>query len=395
MPESAPPPPPITEGDIRRILSEPNRVALVAQPIVDLHRGAIVGYETLSRFKLDTPAPPDRVFAAAARVGLAEDLEALVVDRALALSLEKPPDTFLTINIDPEHVAAPKVRELIEARGDLGGLVFELTEHRVVQDLPVVLEALGDMRKRGAFVAVDDAGAGYSGLKHILEVRPHFLKLDRELVTNVHHDEAKRALIEMLGELAGRLDAWVLAEGIETELELRTLCQLGIPLGQGYFLARPSPPWCGLAPGAERAIASAPHRAVSARTIEPLVELCTLCIESADWPETARVCVRVNREGRPLEMRVNEGSGQSVRSAHDLLRVKRESTVLEIALRATTRPERVRWDPLVCVDDRGNFVGVITLERIVGALAAREQASHEPSSNRTPSGRRSLDSRSS
>jgi EAL domain-containing protein (putative c-di-GMP-specific phosphodiesterase class I) len=394
MPESAPPPPSLTEGDIRQLLADPNRIALVAQPIVDLHRGAIVGYETLARFKLEPFAPPDRVFAAAARVGLAEDLEAAVVERALALSLQKPPNTFLAINIDPEHVAAPKVQKLLEARGDLGGLVFELTEHRVVQDLPVVIDALADMRKRGAFVAVDDAGAGYSGLKHILEVRPHFLKLDRELVTNVHDDEAKRALIEMLGELAGRLDAWVLAEGIETELELRTLCQLGIPLGQGYFLARPSPPWCTLAPNAERSIAAAPHRAVSTTTIEFLVELCTLCVETSDWPETTRVCVRVNGEGRPLEMRVNEGTLRTVRSAHDLLRVKRESTLRDVALRATTRPERLRWDPIVCVDDRGNFVGVITLERIVGALADRAELARHPSSNRTPSGRRSLEPRS-
>ncbi|MET0595536.1 MAG: EAL domain-containing protein [Polyangiaceae bacterium] len=366
-------PPSITEGDVQRLLADTSSLTLVTQPVVDLHRGVIVGYETLARFKLDQPAPPDRVFAAASLYGLAEDLEALVVGKALALASKRPPNTFLAINIDPQHVASPKVQRLLEARDDLAGLVFELTEHRVVEDLPTVTSALADMRKRGAFIAVDDAGAGYSGLKHILEMRPQFLKLDRELVTNVHQDEAKRAVIEMLGELAARLDAWILAEGIETELELRALCQFGVPLGQGYFLARPHPPWCDLAPGAAKAFAQVMHRAESNATIERLIELTATCEDTAEWPAIASVCVRVTREGRPLEMRVNEGTGRVVRSAQDMLHIKKDSALRDVALRATTRAERFRWDPIVCVDERGNLLGVIPLERIVGALAFRDE----------------------
>lgn len=382
MPESVPPRPQVAEGDVLRLLDDASLLTLAAQPIVDLHRGVIVGYETLARFKLDKPAPPDRVFAAASVYGLAEDLEALVVGKALALSHQKPPNTFLTINIDPQQVASPKVQELLEKRGDLSGLVFELTEHRVVEDLLTVTSALADMRKRGAFIAVDDAGAGYSGLKHILEVRPQFLKLDRELVTNVHQDEAKRAVIEMLGELAARLDAWVLAEGIETELELRTLCQLGIPLGQGYFLARPNPPWCDVAPGAAKAFEKVMHRAASAVTVERLVELSAVCEGGTEWPAITSLCVRVSPEGRPLELRVSEGAGQTVRSAHDILFVKKDSALRDVALRATTRPERFRWDPLVCVDERGNLLGIVLLERIIGALVDGGESA--PTSDQNP-----------
>ena len=95
----------------------------------------------------------------------------------------------------------------------------------------------------GAPIAVDDAGAGYAGLTQILTLRPHILKLDRELVTGVDTDEAKAALIEMLGVFANRIDAWVLAEGVETVAEARRIRALGVPLAQGFHYAMPAPPF--------------------------------------------------------------------------------------------------------------------------------------------------------
>ncbi len=85
--------------------------------------------------------------------------------------------------------------------------------------------------------AVDDAGSGYSSLQHIMEMRPNFIKLDRNFITNCDSDPAKSVLIEMLGKAANRLDAWIIAEGIETKEELAELIRLGVPLVQGTH-------WC-------------------------------------------------------------------------------------------------------------------------------------------------------
>ncbi|MET0385648.1 MAG: EAL domain-containing protein, partial [Polyangiales bacterium] len=216
MSESTGCPAEVDAESIHTILSGERGVWLETQPIVDLRRGVITGYEALARFDLDVTTPPDWVFAAANRAGLGIELEALVVQRALALARETPPNCFLSINVDPLHLTAAEVFDPIIAHGPLDGILFELTEQRQIIDMPGVASCLAELRKRGAYVAVDDAGAGYSGLQQILALRPQFLKADRALVSEVDADEAKRAMLQLLGELAGRLDAWIIAEGIET-----------------------------------------------------------------------------------------------------------------------------------------------------------------------------------
>jgi EAL domain-containing protein (putative c-di-GMP-specific phosphodiesterase class I) len=230
----------VSEEDIRLILSDERRLSLVSQPVIDLRRGVVAGYETLARFELEQPAAPDHVFASANCVGLGEQLEALVVRRALGLLKYIPENCFLAINVDPGHLISDPVTGAILAQGNLSNVVFELTEHRPIADLEAVARWLAELRKLGSYTAMDDAGSGYVGLKQIHVVRPQFLKIDRSLVANVHLDEVKRAMIQMLGDLAGRIDAWIVAEGIESEAELHALVQLGVPLGQGYYLARPA-----------------------------------------------------------------------------------------------------------------------------------------------------------
>lgn len=357
-----------SEPDIPSLLRDETRLALVTQPIVDLHRGQIVGYEALSRFKLDPPLSPDRVFAAAARLGLGEELEALVIGRALELSTRLPPNCFFTLNLDPTHLQAPAVRQALERRSDLRGVVLELTEHRAIEELGHVTKILAELRRRGALIAVDDAGSGYSGLKQILELRPQLLKIDRSLITDIHEDEAKRALVQMLGDLSGRLDAWLLAEGIETEAELRTLRQLGVPLGQGYFLGRPAPPWSGLTPQANAAFEELP-RARRGRMVDAVLERCATCAEDAAWPAEARLCVRVDARGRPLTMRWLDGQGEHLRQHHELLLVKPETRLSAVAHRVATRPESFRWDPVVCIEENGALLGVARLPRLLSALA--------------------------
>lgn len=359
--------------DIGRILADETILTLVAQPVVDLRRAEVVGYEILSRFQLESRLPPDRVFAEAARQGLAEELEAFVVERALRLAKSVPPNCFVAINVDPDHLISPRVTEVIRRHGSLAGLVFELTEHRAIDDLPAVLQACELLRKRGALIAVDDAGSGYSGLRQILELRPQILKVDRELVTNLHEDDAKRALIQMLGELAGRLDAWLLAEGVENEAELSLLRQLGVPLAQGYFLGRPSAPFSSITAEAHDVLDGAPSSIRNTAMVYSVVEPAVLCREGDGWPE-GKLALRVSGKARPIGMRVVDAHGEHVRSEHELLRVKRESLLTAVAQRAATRVDALRWDPLICVDDRGDVIGIVRMPRLVCALAESEAA---------------------
>ena len=116
-------------------------------------------------------------------------------------------------------------------------IVAELTEHTRVDDYRGLLDALAPLRRQGLRIAVDDAGAGYAGLRHVLRLEPDLIKLDLELIRDIHTDPAKRALVTFAADTS----AILVAEGIETADELATLRALGVPYGQGYHLARPGP----------------------------------------------------------------------------------------------------------------------------------------------------------
>jgi EAL domain-containing protein (putative c-di-GMP-specific phosphodiesterase class I) len=355
--------------DIQALLDDPARLELVAQPIVDLERGVVTGYEALSRFRLEPRVTPDRVFAEATRLGLGVALDAVVVERALELAEQKPSDCFLSINVDPIHLLDDRLLAALMIPANLSSIVLELTEHRAVEDMKALSRVLDRLRARGASIAVDDAGSGYSGLTQLLALRPQLLKVDRELVTNVDEDAAKQALIQMLGELSGRLDAWLLAEGIETENELSVLRQMNVPLGQGYVLGRPAAPWTDIIPAARGLLLGLTPSDGRVEGMRSLLEPCNTCRIEQPWPEQASVALRVNGDGRPLEMRLLLEGREQLRPERELLRVKPQSPLSAAAQRAMTRPERLRWDPIVCIDDSGNLRGIVRMHRLVSALA--------------------------
>ncbi len=354
--------------DIAGWIADPSLIELVAQPIADVKRGEIVGYEVLSRFGTELRVTPDRVFAEATRRGLGAQLDAVVIRKALELAVSRPAHCFVSVNVEPENLLSSQVRGVLAEPRSLDGIVLELTEHRQVQDVRALVGVLDQLRGRGATIAVDDAGAGYAGLRQLLELRPQILKVDRELVTNVHEDAAKLALIQMLGELAGRLDGWLLAEGVESESELRVLQQLGVPIVQGYFLARPAPPWVALSPATRATLLAYHPPSTRLATARSLVEPCATCRGNDDWPVDS-LALRVSAEGRPLAMRFERDSELIVRLEPELLRVKPTTPLALVAERAVTRPERLRWDPIVCIDEAGNSLGIVRLHRLVAALA--------------------------
>jgi PAS domain S-box-containing protein len=209
----------------------------VFQPIVELTGTTVVGYEALTRF--DDRVAPDVRFAEATAVGLDSELEAATLRAALAAAKGLPARTWLNLNVSPEFILAREPLRTI-LRGSRRRLVLEVTEHKAIADYAAFLAEMGALGK-GVDLAVDDAGAGFASLRHILELRPAFVKLDRWLIAGLESDEARQAMIAGMGHFATATGCRLIAEGIETEAELHVLRALRIPLGQGYLLGRPKP----------------------------------------------------------------------------------------------------------------------------------------------------------
>lgn len=234
---------------VRRLLDEPTLVTPVFQPIVDLATGRVAGYEGLSRFPADGGRRPDEWFDLARRCGLGPMLQALALRRLLEVP-GRPNRTWLSLNLDAGALATDAIQEALPE--DLGGIVIEVTEQELPPDDEVLQRTLAGLRARGAKIALDDAGAGYAGLQHVVRIRPDIIKLDRSLVQGVDSDAERLALIESFAAFSARTGALLCAEGIETADELRVLVEARVDLGQGYHLGRPAPPWASTAPFAAR-----------------------------------------------------------------------------------------------------------------------------------------------
>ena len=219
-----------------RAVVEQEEFEPVFQPIVELTGRTTVGYEALTRFR-DGVAPGDR-FVGAAAVGFGPELELATLGAALRAAALLPPHLWLNINVSPELVlAGDTLRDIL--RSQERSIVCEVTEHAVIADYAAFRAAVA--RLDSVQMAVDDAGAGFASLRHILELRPAFVKLDRSLVAGIDGDPIRQALIVGMRHFARSASCRLIAEGIETEAEMAALLDLDIPFGQGYLLGRPAP----------------------------------------------------------------------------------------------------------------------------------------------------------
>ena len=233
---------------------------IVVQPIVDIRSGVTHAYEALARFGAraggdpdDGHAPPQsplQWFALAELIGGRPALERTCLAAALGLLGDRPDGTCLSVNVSaPVLMEASTVALFHDAADDrpdeLAGLIVELTEETLIDT--DVAEAIDPLLARGAALAVDDMGAGYSGLRQITAVRPRYLKLDRSLGAGIDTDAERGALVAALAGYSRQVGALLVVEGIETDAELDALQRIGVPLVQGFRLARPGTPWPAIA----------------------------------------------------------------------------------------------------------------------------------------------------
>jgi EAL domain-containing protein (putative c-di-GMP-specific phosphodiesterase class I)/DNA-binding NarL/FixJ family response regulator len=222
---------------IRRAL-ELAELDIVFQPIVALDSREIVGYEALSRFAGEPHRGPAEWFAEAHEVGLGPELELAAIRLACERSAMLPDGMFMAVNVSPVTTERPELLVLLAAC-QVDEVVLEVTEHAAVEDYRRFRVAIARVRELGARLAVDDAGAGFSSLRHILELDAELIKLDGSLTRSLEDDPRRRSLAAALIEFGRESGASVLAEHIESELQLIELRRLGVHYGQGYHLGRP------------------------------------------------------------------------------------------------------------------------------------------------------------
>ena len=223
---------------VRDVL-ERDDIDIEFQPVFDLADCRIVSLEALARFWTEPMRSPSAWFAEANEVGLGVELELAAIKSALRRIDDFPPDVALALNVSPTTALDRRFCELLLDLADR--VVIEITEHAQVDDYEELQRALAPLRRRGAKVAIDDVGAGFANLRHILRLSPDIVKLDLSLTQEIARDPAREALATSLVGFAEGVGASIVAEGISSDEELALLRALGVSYGQGFYLARPSP----------------------------------------------------------------------------------------------------------------------------------------------------------
>ncbi len=211
---------------------------IVFQPIVALDDGRRVGAEALSRFPAEWGTPPDVTFAEATSIGVGVELELLAVH--CAVSHLSDISGYLAINFSPETLLDERCMELLSAL-PIDRLVLELSEHDPVKDYDHLARVLAPLREQGLRLAIDDVGAGFSSLRHIMLTTPDVIKLDRSIVAGVGTDKLLLTLVHALTSFGHGAGAAVVAEGVETMDDATVLRTAGVDYAQGWYFGRPGP----------------------------------------------------------------------------------------------------------------------------------------------------------
>lgn len=378
------------------------RVLSFYQPIVNLRTGEIIGYEALSRGPEKTAFySPLRLIEHAHEKGKIWDLEMLFRKKALERIRELDSEKLLFVNVDPEVIKSPDYRTgltkeyLEEIGGEESRIVFEITERTAIFDYNAFLSVLNNYRKQGYQVAIDDVGAGYSGLKTINEIRPHFIKIDMDLIRGIDKDAFKQSLIKAFVDTSLTTNIKIIAEGIETKEELKTLILLGVHAGQGYYLKKPAQRFEQVDEDVLTRIRD--YNKISKNLNEysheyhyisnlinthesPIYESMTPCISvknHLDKTEARSACICENQRPVGIVMKHNIDASMSGKYGYSLFSNKPISRIMNasplivdyflpinvVAKSAMERPDEQLFDDLI-VTKSGKYFGTVSMKKI-------------------------------
>ena len=220
-------------------LLAPGALRMDAQPIVGMADGTVLGYELLARSNIPCSSGPDQWLERASDLGIRTEFELACLHAACDRGAP-PGDVRLFVNLSPRTVLDPRVDDILER---LPPRAIEITEHEPILDYQRLRRRLQGWPVATTMLAIDDVGAGYSSMSHVIQLHPHFIKIDRSLVHRAHRDPGKLAVLRGLVGFARQCGVTSLAEGVETSEELNALRSVGVDLVQGYLLARPGEGW--------------------------------------------------------------------------------------------------------------------------------------------------------
>ena len=360
---------------VARLIDRRGRCRLVYEPIADLARGTICGYEAVERFP--GPLPPEAWRTEALRRGLEPDFDAFVVGSVLHARESLPDGCFLSFNVRPATLLREPVRRTLARAASLDGLVIELVPRLARRDEPRFVACVEELRAAGARLAVDHVGGEDGVLRFVGVVRPALAKLDAALVAGLDREPAKRTLLYELERIATRFGTTLVALGVSQVEELDALLRLRVPLAQGPLIGVHAKTLTPVAFALSRYVRERGAAMLEPGSLAPLVE------SAPAWPggDAAAVggafaadaglqwVVLLDANGRPAGLHERAAFARGEPPVHELLTVGATNGIAEVAQRAMLRPAPRRFDPLVCCDPGGAYAGLVSLERLVDALA--------------------------
>jgi diguanylate cyclase (GGDEF)-like protein len=398
-----PPLPPEDRARITRVVEE-RLITPFFQPIVDLHTGGLLGYEVLSRGPAEMTAPA-QLFDAAKRGGLSWELDRACRQAAIAaISSFGPParDRAYFLNVSPDMFVDPRFTDdftLAELRAkglDPRSVVIEITERESIADGRAFEAQVRQYVQQGFQIALDDFGAGHSGLVTLVSCAPHFLKLDAEISQGCHLHHYKQLLIRSLVAFADSVEARIIAEGIERWEELEALVRLGVRYGQGYLLGRPAPsPFelDGDMLGRLKRVARRYSYRESdlGETIAPMVTRCrtveSLAMQGRDIEQLFRRAPALDhlvvvdggerplglitrhayytRAAGPVGYQLYQNRFAREIANRDALSVEDRMPVTALAKLAMERGRDELYDPVIVTTPGGDLVGTITMRQLI------------------------------
>ena len=348
----------------------PGDITAVTQPIVRLADGQTVGFEALARSRSFSHSSPDQWLARADAAGCRTEVELECLRAALRLG-PPPGGARLFLNASAGLLMDPRIDELLS---ELPEHVLEVTEHERIPDYTQLTERLRGLTSRGSLVAVDDVGAGYANMAHVLRLSPQFIKIDRGIVSGLHRDRDRRALIAALVAFAVACGAQTIAEGVEEVAELKALTDLGVDHVQGYLIARPGTDWpqparTDLGPSDREALALLPlaSRVDRAGDLQTLADIVTSWIYEEHrlmpsvYIERAGVLRCLSRRGQWI---VHDGMAPGVGITGTAFVRDAEAWVPDVRVDPTYRAAipGVRSEYCVPLHSGGRAIGVLNVE---------------------------------
>lgn len=385
------------------LLLEKRNFKIEYQPIVSLSNGSVLGWEALTRGPRDSHfQSPNVIFSFAAEVNLLFTVEricrCLAVERLGEIGFDQK--VFLNINpltiSDPSFVRGETAKIIEETGLRQRNIVFEITEQADLRSLPRFKRTLEHYRGQGYMVAIDDAGAGFSSLQAIAQVRPEYIKIDMSLVRGVDTDPVKRAMLETFVTFADKIGSFIIAEGIETENEFRALIKMGVHYGQGYYLGRPAYPrsmpdtdiCLNIARLSSRSLQLAWRHSMP---VADILEDCTVVnpgdsvgtVMKKFESDTSLNGVVVVEGGRPLGLVMRQAlysqlstqygvalySKRPIRIVMDRFLMAIDAhTPVEIASQVAMSREKSNVYDNIIITRNGQYIGVVTVQNLINSL---------------------------